>query len=150
MYEKHTKTVVEDKKDLTPNEERWICDYARKQLGSDLVFAKDFPLAAAKFYHKVDAEAGSTRWADLLFRGIELATCPLRENDYATMIKQMTAAGLDVSHPGYKYYLEAFKYGLPVHGGCGYGIDRLVARTIGLANVKEATLFPRDLNRLTP
>ena len=62
----------------------------------------------------------------------------------------MKKVGLDVDHPGYQYYLQAFKYGLPMHGGCGFGIDRLVEKTIGLGNVKEATLFPRDINRLTP
>jgi nondiscriminating aspartyl-tRNA synthetase len=150
MYTKATKTDTTKEKDLIPDEERWICDYARKKLGSDLVFAKDFPASAAKFYHKVDAEKGIVYWADLLFRGLEIATCPLRENNYEKMIAQMTAVGLDVSHPGFKYYLDAFKFGLPPHGGCGFGVDRLVARTIGLANVKEATLFPRDIRRLTP
>ena len=78
------------------------------------------------------------------------ATVPLRENNYEKMLEQMKAAGLDPEHPGYKYYLQAFKYGLPMHGGCGFGIDRLVEKTIGLSNVKEATLFPRDINRLAP
>jgi len=150
MYSQANKTDTRAEKDLIPDEERWICDYARKELGSDLVFATEFPIEAAKFYHKVDAEKGVTMWADLLFRGLEIATCPLRENNYQKMIEQMTKAGLDVEHPGYKYYLQAFKFGLPMHGGCGFGIDRLVEKTIGLANVKEATLFPRDINRLTP
>lgn len=150
MYTKATGTDTTAEKDLVPDEERWICDYARKELGSDLVFATEFPVEAAKFYHKVDAEKGVVMWGDLLFRGIEIATCPLRENNYEKMIEQMKKAGLDVEHPGYKYYLQAFKYGLPLHGGCGYGVDRLVEKTIGLGNVKEATLFPRDINRLTP
>ncbi|MCA9308843.1 aspartate--tRNA(Asn) ligase [Candidatus Saccharibacteria bacterium] len=150
MYTKATKTDTRDEKDLIPDEERWISEYARKQLHSDLVFATEFPIEAAKFYHKVDAEKGVVAWGDLLFRGVEIATCPLRENDYTAMIEQMKKAGLDVDHPGYKYYLQAFKYGLPQHGGCGFGIDRLVQKTTGLKNVKEATLFPRDINRLTP
>lgn len=148
MYTKATKTDTTREKDLIPDEERWIADYARKQLGSDLVFATDFPREAGKFYHKFKGE--TVAWADLLFRGLEIATCPLRENNYDKMIEQMTNAGLDVTHEGFKYYLQAFRYGLPQHGGCGYGIDRLVQKTIGLANVKEATLFPRDINRLTP
>ncbi len=148
MYTKATKTDTTAEKDLTPDEERWIADYARKQLGSDLVFATDFPREAGKFYHKFKED--TVAWADLLFRGLEIATCPLRENNYDKMIEQMTNAGLDVTHEGFKYYLQAFKYGLPQHGGCGYGIDRLVQKTIGLNNVKEATLFPRDINRLTP
>ncbi len=148
MYTKATKTDTTNEKDLTPDEERWIADYARKQLGSDLVYAKDFPAEAGKFYHKFTGE--TVAWADLLFRGLEIATCPLRENDYHKMVEQMTVAGINVEEPGFKYYLQAFKYGLPMHGGCGMGIDRLVQKTIGLGNVKEATLFPRDLNRLTP
>jgi len=150
MYTKATGTDVTAEKDLIPDEEKWICEHARKNLNSDLVFAVEFPIEAAKFYHKVDAEKGVVMWGDLLFRGLEIATCPLRENNYKKMIEQMTNAGLDIEHPGYKYYLQAFKFGLPQHGGCGFGIDRLVEKTIGLGNVKEATLFPRDINRLTP
>jgi len=150
MYTKATGTDVTAEKDLIPDEEKWICDYARKELGSDLVFATEFPIEAAKFYHKVDAENAVVMWGDLLFRGVEIATCPLRENNYGRMIEQMTKAGLDVNHPGYKYYLQAFQYGLPMHGGCGFGVDRLVQKMIGLGNIKEATLFPRDINRLTP
>lgn len=150
MYTKATKTDTTAEKDLIPDEERWIAEYARKNLGTDLVFATKFPVEAGKFYHKFDRENGVVFWGDLLFRGLEIATCPLRENNYETMVEQMKAAGLDPSHPGYKYYLQAFKFGLPAHGGCGFGVDRLVQKTIGLANVKEATLFPRDINRLTP
>ena len=149
LYTKATKTDTTNEKDLTPDEERWISEHARKQLGSDLVFAVDFPAVAGKFYHKFKDD-GTVAWGDLLFRGLEIATVPLRENNYEKMIEQMTSAGLDVTHEGFKYYLQAFKYGLPQHGGCGFGVDRLVQKTIGLANVKEATLFPRDINRLTP
>ncbi len=150
MYTKATKTDTTQEKDLIPDEERWISDYARKQLGTDLVYAVRFPIEAAKFYHKLDIEDGTVMWGDLLFRGLEISTVPLRENNYNQMIAQMKQAGLDVEHDGFKYYLQAFKFGLPQHGGCGFGIDRLVQKTIGLANVKEATLFPRDINRLTP
>lgn len=149
LYTKATGTDTTSEKDLTPDEERWICEHSRKNLGSDLVYATDFPSSAGKFYHKFK-ESGTVAWADLLFRGLELATVPLRENNYEQMVNQMKSAGLDVEHEGFKYYLQAFKYGLPQHGGCGFGIDRLVQKTIGLNNVKEATLFPRDINRLTP
>lgn len=149
MYSKATKNDTTQEKDLFPDEERWIADYARKQLGSDLVYAVDFPKSAGKFYHKFK-EDGTVAWGDLIFRGLEIATVPLRENNYEKMIEQMTAAGLDVHDDGFKHYLQAFKYGLPQHGGCGFGIDRLVEKTLGLSNVKEATLFPRDINRLSP
>lgn len=149
LYTKATKIDTTNEKDLTPDEERWIADYAVKNHGSDLVYATDFPAEAGKFYHKFKDD-GTVAWADLLYRGLEIATVPLRENNYEKMIEQMTHAGLDVTHEGFKYYLQAFKYGLPQHGGAGMGIDRIVQKTIGLANVKEATLFPRDINRLTP
>ncbi len=150
MYTKATKTDTTKEKDLMPDEERWISEYAKKQLGTDLVFATRFPIEAGKFYHKFDHEDKTVIWGDLIFRGVELATVPLRENKYETMIQQMTNAGLDVNAEGLKYYLQAFKYGLPRHGGCGLGIERLAQKTIGLANVKEACLFPRDINRLAP
>lgn len=149
MYTKANGTDTTSEKDLIPDEERFISDYARKQLSSDLVYATNFPREAGKFYHKYNDD-GTVAWADLLFRGLEIATCPLRENNHATMIEQMKAAGLDTDDEGFKYYLQAFQFGLPLHGGCGFGIDRLVQKTIGLGNVKEATLFPRDINRLTP
>lgn len=150
LYTKATGTDVTDEKDLTPDEERWIAQYALKKYGSDLVYAADFPAEAGKFYHKFNEEEGVVVWADLLYRGLEIATVPLRENNYDKMIQQMQRSGMDVTQDGFKHYLQAFKYGLPVHGGCGLGIDRVVQKTIGLANVKEATLFPRDINRLAP
>jgi nondiscriminating aspartyl-tRNA synthetase len=149
MYTKATGTDTTKEKDLIPDEERWIAEYTRKEMGSDLVYATDFPKEAGKFYHKFKDD-GTVAWADLLFRGLEIATVPLRENNYEKMIEQMTSAGLDVTAEGFKHYLTAFKFGLPMHGGCGFGVDRLVQKTIGLHNVKEATLFPRDINRLAP
>jgi aspartyl/asparaginyl-tRNA synthetase len=151
MYGKANNVDVSSEKDMLPDEERWICEYAKKNEGCEAVFVTKFPVEAMKFYHKVNPEDPKTvLWADLLFRGLEIATCPMRENNYEKLVDQMKAAGLDPEHPGYKYYLQAFKFGLPPHGGCGYGIDRLVEKTIGLGNVKEAILFPRDINRLTP
>jgi len=150
MYSKANNTDTTKEKDLLPDEERWICDYAKKNDGCEAVFVTNFPKEAMKFYHKLADDGETVLWADLLFRGLEIATCPMRENNYEKMITQMKAAGLDPQHPGYKYYLEAFKYGLPAHGGCGYGVDRLVQKAFGLNNIKEAILFPRDINRLTP
>jgi aspartyl/asparaginyl-tRNA synthetase len=149
MYTKATKKDTLAEKDLIPDEERWIAEYARKQLGSDLVYATDFPAVAGKFYHKFKDD-GTVAWADLLFRGLEISTVPLRENNYEKMVQQIKAAGLNPDDDGFKYYLMAFKYGLPMHGGCGFGVDRLVQKTLGLNNVKEATLFPRDINRIAP
>lgn len=151
LYSKANKEDTTDEKDLTPDEERWICDYSKKNHGSELVYATDFPIEAMKFYHKINPDNPETvLWGDLLFRGLEIATVPLRENKHDILIEQMKKAGMDVNADGYKYFLQAMKFGLPQHGGCGYGIDRLLEKTVGLKNVKEATLFPRDMNRLAP
>jgi nondiscriminating aspartyl-tRNA synthetase len=151
LYSKANGTDTTAEKDLTPDEEKWICEYSKKKFGSELVYATNFPVEAMKFYHKVNPDDPKTvLWGDLLFRGLEIATVPLRENHHKQLVKQMKAAGMDPKHPGYKYFLQAMEYGLPQHGGAGYGIDRLVEKTIGLRNVKEATLFPRDINRLAP
>ena len=151
MYTKDTGVDTTNEKDMTPDEEKWICAYAKKHDGCEAVFVTNFPIEAMKFYHMVNPDDPTTvLWADLLFRGLEIATCPQREHHYEKLVEQMKKAGLDPEHPGYKYYLQAFKHGLPAHGGCGFGIDRLVEKTIGLNNVKEAILFPRDINRLTP
>lgn len=151
LYTKATGTDTTNEKDLTPDEERWICDYAKDKEGCEAVYVTHFPVAAMKFYHMINPDDPTTvMWGDLLFRGLEIATCPQREHNYNKLVEQMKKAGLDPKHPGYKYYLQAFKHGLPAHGGCGFGIDRLVEKTIGLSNVKEAILFPRDITRLSP
>jgi len=151
MYSKATGENTRDEKDLTPAEERWICDHAKEKLGCEAVFATDFPVENMKFYHMKNPDNPKTvLWADLLFRGLEIATVPQREHRYDVLVGQMKAAGLDIEHPGYKYFLQAFKAGLPPHGGFGFGVDRLVEKTLGLGNVKEAVLFPRDTKRLTP
>lgn len=150
LYTKATGNDTTKEKDLIPDEEKWICEHAKKEQGCEAVFVTNFPKEAMKFYHRLSDDGETVLWADLLFRGLEIATCPMRENRHEVLVEQMKAAGLDPDHPGYKYFLEAMKFGLPAHGGCGYGIDRLVEKTIGLGNVKEATLFPRDINRLTP
>jgi aspartyl-tRNA synthetase len=75
----------------------------------------------------------------------------MREHRYDVLVSQLKEmAGGDPENIGFKYYLQAFKYGMPPHGGFGLGLERLTEKIIGLANVKEATLFPRDINRLTP
>ncbi len=151
MYSKANKTDTTGEKDLTPDEERWICEYAKKNDGCELVYATELPLEAHKFYQMINPENPQTVLAaDLLFRGVELATCPMREHRYEKMVAQMKAKGMDPSHPGFSHYLNAFKYGLPPHGGCGFGLDRFVQKIVGLNNIKEAILFPRDIHRLTP
>lgn len=151
MYTKATGIDTTAEKDMRPEEEKWICDYSKKENGCEAIFVTEFPVESMKFYHMINPKDPTTvLWADLIFRGLEIATCPMREHHYDKLVAQMKKAGLNVEHPGYKYYLQAFKFGLPPHGGFGFGIDRLTQKTLGLANVKEAILFPRDMNRLTP
>ena len=152
QYTKATGTVTIGEKDLRPDEEKWICEYAKKNLGSEAVFVTDWPASEMKFYHK--AQAGNSELADrvdLLFRGVEIVTGSMRENDYKTVLRQLQEqAGGDPEDPGFKPLLSAMKAGMPAHGGFGMGLDRLTQKFIGLNNVKEATLFPRDMNRLAP
>lgn len=149
MYQKGTGNDVSKEIDLTPEEERWICEYAKKQDGCEAVFATGLPESKMKFYH-MKGDNGTARSADLLFRGIEISTVPQREHRYEELVKQMRTAGVDPDSPGFAPYVSAFKHGLPAHGGFGFGIDRLTEKVVGLNNVKEAILFPRDLNRLAP
>ena len=149
MYQKDTGKDTTKEIDLTPDEEKWICEYSKKNDGCEAVFATGLPETKMKFYH-MKGEAGTARSADLLFRGVEIATAPQREHRYKELVEQMKKVGVDPNSPGFSAYVSAFKHGLPPHGGFGFGIDRLTEKIIGLDNVKEATLFPRDINRLTP
>lgn len=149
LYSEATGKDTTKELDLTPDEEKWICEYARQKDGSELVFATNLPKAKMKFYHMANDD-DTARSADLLFRGVEIATVPQREHRYEKLVEQMKSAGINPADPGFSYYLQAFKYGLPAHGGCGFGIDRFTEKIVGLNNIKEAILFPRDLNRLTP
>jgi len=154
LYSKSNKVDTTKEDDLSPDEEKWICEYSKKNLGSEAVFVTEWSSASKtfKFYHRKNAENPELAdRADLLFKGVEIATVPMREHRYDVLVDQLVnIAGGDPNHPGYKHYLAAFKYGLPPHGGFGWGMERTVQKLIGLNNVKEATLFPRDINRLAP
>ncbi len=151
-YTKSTGTKTIGEKDLRPDEERWICEYAAEKLKSEAVYVVDWPASEAKFYHKLkDDDPETAERFDLLFRGVEIATGSMREHRYDKLLAQLkdkTGAGAD--DPGYKNFLQAFRFGMPPHGGFGMGLERLTEKIIGLSNVKEATLFPRDINRLAP
>jgi nondiscriminating aspartyl-tRNA synthetase len=149
MFQKETGKDMSQETDLTPEEEKWICEYAKKQHGCEAVFATGLPASKMKFYH-MKGEGETALSADLLFRGIEISTVPQREHRYEQLVKQMKAAGVNPDDSGFAAYVTAMKHGLPAHGGFGFGIDRLTEKAIGLGNVKEAILFPRDINRLAP
>jgi nondiscriminating aspartyl-tRNA synthetase len=152
LYFKATNQDSRGEKDMRPDEEKWITEYAKKNLGSEAVFVTQWPTSEMKFYHRKSATNPEfAERADLIFRGVEIATISMRENRYDVLVEQLkTIAGGDPEADGFRYYLQAFKYGLPTHGGFGMGLERLTQKIIGLNNVKEASLFPRDINRLTP
>lgn len=149
MYQEATGKDMSQEIDLAPEEEKWICEYAKQHDGCEAVFATGLPESKMKFYH-MKGDEGTARSADLLFRGIEISTVPQREHRHESLVQQMRDAGVDPEAPGFAHYVAAFKHGLPAHGGFGFGIDRFTEKTIGLGNVKEAILFPRDINRLAP
>ncbi len=149
LYTEATGKDTTKELDLTPDEERWICEYCKAEHNCEAVYATNLPQAKMKFYHMANDD-GTARSADLLFRGVEIATVPQREHRYKKLLEQMKAAGVDPKAPGFRYYVQAFEYGLPPHGGCGFGVDRFVEKIVGLSNIKEAILFPRDINRLAP
>ena len=154
LHQRFTKangTDTTKEKDPTPAEERWASEYAAKELGSEAIFITEFPASEMKFYHHAnDKNPKVADRADLIFRGVEIVTVSQREHRYDVLVAQLKAMGGDPNHPGYKAYLQAFEFGLPPHGGFGLGLERLTQKLIGLGNVKEATLFPRDMNRLAP
>ncbi|MFZ2620946.1 MAG: aspartate--tRNA(Asn) ligase [Minisyncoccia bacterium] len=138
---------VKEEPDLDPEQERSICEWAKKEHGSDFVFITHFPTAKRAFYtYEEPSEAPYSRGFDLLFRGLEINSGSQRIHDYDTMIEKMKARGLDPEK--FSFYLQCFKYGIPPHGGCSTGLERITARMLDLSNVKEAALFPRDLNRI--
>jgi nondiscriminating aspartyl-tRNA synthetase len=155
IHQKYSQAIGNNtvgEKDLRPDEERWVCDFIAEQSDSEALFVIDWPASEAKFYHKVkDDDPHTAERFDLLFRGVEIATGSMREHRYEKLIEQLKEkTGGSPDDPGFKYFLQAFKYGMPPHGGFGMGLERLVEKIIGLNNVKEASLFPRDINRLAP
>lgn len=137
--------------DPSPIEERFICDYIKKQTGSDVVLITEFPSSDAKFYHYVSPEKPEVAdRADLLFKGVEIATLSRRVSNYEDLIASAHAHGIDPKDPGLADYLDAFAYGMPAEGGFGLGLERVTQKIFDLSNVKEASLFVRDVQRLAP
>lgn len=133
--------------DLEPEDERWLCEWSRKEKGSDFIFITHYPVSKRPMYtYEDENDKGFTKSFDLLFRGLEITTGGQRVHDYDLLIDKIKAKGLDPEK--FAFYLQAFKYGMPPHGGLGMGLERLTAKLLNLENVKEATLFPRDINRI--
>ena len=138
-----------NKLDLEPEDEVAICEYAKETFGSDFIFVTHFPSSKPPFYAMNSKEDPRLAYKfDLLFRGLEITSGGQRIHNYQEQLEKMHAQGLDPED--FKYYLEAHKYGLPPHGGLGIGLERLVMKLLGLSNVRQASMFPRDINRLLP
>ena len=147
LREAHEILGVPPEPDMAPEHERNICEWAKKEKGSDFIFITRFPTAKRAFYTYEDpSEAPLSRGFDLLFRGLEINSGAQRIHDYATLIARMNERGLDPEK--FSFYLQAFKYGMPPHGGSSTGLERFTARMLEIANVKEATSFPRDMTRI--
>lgn len=135
--------------DLAPEEERAICKYAAEKYGSDFVFVTHFPSQHRAFYAMDDPKDPSlTLSFDLLMRGLEITSGGQRihkEEDYR---EKMIRRGMNPDC--FRFYLDTFKNGMPPHGGFAIGLERITACFLGLSNVKEASMFPRDINRVAP
>jgi nondiscriminating aspartyl-tRNA synthetase len=135
--------------DLSPQEERWLGAWAQSEQGSDFLFVTGYPMSKRPFYtHPDPARPAYSNSFDLLFRGIELVTGGQRLHRYEDYLAALAARKL--STEPFVGYLEAFRYGMPPHGGLAIGLERLLMQLTGAANLRETTLFPRDLSRLTP
>lgn len=133
--------------DLEPSEEKWICDYVKKKFNSDFVYVTHYPTSKRPMYAYVDNDDPEfTKSFDLLFKGVEITSGGQRFNDYDELVQSMKNKGLKPKD--FEFYLEAFKYGMPTEGGIGMGLERLTAKLLDIDNIKYATLFPRDLNRI--
>jgi nondiscriminating aspartyl-tRNA synthetase len=135
--------------DLAPAHERWLGEWAAREYGSDFLFVTGYPMAKRPFYTHPDPEDPEfSNSFDLLFRGLELVTGGQRLHRYQEYLTALVGRGIE--REPLEGFLEAFKHGMPPHGGCALGLERWVARLTGAENVRETTLFPRDLSRLTP
>ncbi|HET7034563.1 MAG TPA: aspartate--tRNA(Asn) ligase [Thermomicrobiaceae bacterium] len=140
---------VRGEPDLAPAHERWLGEWVLREHGTEFLFVVGYPAAKRPFYtHPDPARPGYTNGFDLLFRGLELVTGGQRLSHYEDYLAALAARGQDPEPLA--GYLEAFKHGMPPHGGFALGLERWIARLTGAANIRETTLFPRDLNRLTP
>ena len=135
--------------DLEPEEEALIGQYFKEEYDADFVFVTHYPSKKRPFYAMDDpADDKFTLSFDLLYHGLEITTGGQRIHDYNELLKKIEKRGMTTE--GMEQYLDTFKHGMPPHGGLGIGLERLTMKLIGEDNVRETTLFPRDLSRLEP
>ena len=143
------KYTPSDMKDFDPSEEEMLGKYAKKEFNSDFIFITHYPSKKRPFYTKDDpTDPEYTLSFDLLFRGLEITSGGQRINDYNEQVEKMIKLGTNPEE--FETYLMLHKYGAPPHGGLGIGLERLTMHLLGFKNVREATMFPRDINRVTP
>ncbi len=146
---KKFKYQPQDMKDFDPQEEELLGKYAKKELGSDFLFVTHYPSKKRPFYTMDDpADPEYTLSFDLLFRGLEITSGGQRIHDYNMQVEKMKKLGMNPEL--FDTYLLLHKYGAPPHGGLGIGLERLTMHLLGAKNVRETTMFPRDINRVTP
>lgn len=135
--------------DLEPEEEALIGQYFKEEYDADFVFVTHYPSKKRPFYAMDDpADDKFTLSFDLLYHGLEITTGGQRIHDYNELLEKIEKRGMTTE--GMEQYLDTFKHGMPPHGGLGIGLERLTMKLIGEDNVRETTLFPRDLSRLEP
>jgi nondiscriminating aspartyl-tRNA synthetase len=147
LIKEHTGVDKTKEPDLEPEDERWLCEYAHRELGSDFIFITHYPVSKRPFYtYEDENDLGFTKSFDLLYRGVEITTGGQRVHDATLLQERIKMKGLNPE--SFEFYLQIFKAGMPPHGGWGMGLERLTAKFCGVPNVKEATLFPRDMSRI--
>ncbi|PJA88625.1 MAG: aspartate--tRNA(Asn) ligase [Candidatus Moranbacteria bacterium CG_4_9_14_3_um_filter_36_9] len=134
--------------DIDAEGERMICEWAKKKHSSDFIFLTNYPTALRPFYSMPGKDPEFTETFDLLFRGLEIASGGQRIHDYNQLVENIKKRKMKPEQ--FKDYLDIFKFGIPPHGGWGLGSERIVQKILGLGNIKEAILYPRDVKRLTP
>jgi nondiscriminating aspartyl-tRNA synthetase len=140
---------VRDEPDLAPAHERWLCQWAEREHGSELLFVTGYPLHSKPFYTYPDPERPRSSYGfDLLFRGSEIVTGGQRLHRQEDYLKALALRGMDPAP--FRGFLQVFEHGMPPHGGFAIGLERWTARLTGAANLRQVTLFPRDLHRLSP
>ncbi|RLF24075.1 MAG: aspartate--tRNA(Asn) ligase [Thermoprotei archaeon] len=147
LVEYYNLKEYEDAEDLDTRGEELITKYVQENYGVDMVFVDLFPLSSRPFYTMPYDEVYG-RSFDLIFRGLEVSTGSQRIHQYELLRQMMIKKGLNPDD--FKYYLEAFKQGAPPHGGFAIGAERMTMKLLGLCNIREASLFPRDRYRLEP
>ena len=133
--------------DLDPDGEKLISEYVKEIYNSEFIFLTHYPRNKRPMYTMPEG-SDSTHSFDLLFRGVEITTGGQRIHNYQQLKESISSRGLDPE--SFSGYLQVFKYGMPPHGGLAIGLERLTAQLLGLRNVREVTLFPRDRDRITP